>query len=208
MERQMRTVVVIEHQKKQERKRLSANHKIAKMTTSNIQTFYKEESPNRPVRIIMGYTNDQKGKDIRDEDVVRLSNGKWTAQGSHNTGNRKEKSTGRCPTYGTCSFCYKAGPTGKKCVCTDGEYKILFYQKYIMDSIKIAELLEEELEVAKADRMQNWIMTPSMQYNSDCCDLAVTQRINRENASLSDDDTKALRLKRLTPIWDLTSEIF
>jgi hypothetical protein len=203
----MRTVVVIEHDKKQERKRLSANHKIAKMTTSNIKTF-NNESRNKPVRIIMGYTDDQKGKDIRDEDVVRVSNGKWIAQHSTETGNWKEKSTGRCPTYGTCSFCYKAGPTGKKCVCTDGEYKIVFYRRHIIDSIKIAELLEEELEVAKADRMQNWIMTPSMQFNSDCYYLAVKQRINRENVFLSDDDKKALRLKRLTPIWDLTSEIF
>jgi hypothetical protein len=174
MERQMRTLVVIEHHNEQEQKRLPANHRIAKMTTSKIQTFYNKENPNRPVRIIRGYTDDQKGKDIQDEDVVRPSNGKWTAQGSPDTGNWKEKSTGRCPTYGTCSFCYKAGPTGKKCVCTNGEYKSLFHRRYIIDSIKIAELLEEELEVAKADRMQNWIRTPTMQYNSDCCDLAVT----------------------------------
>jgi hypothetical protein len=120
-------LVVIEHHNEQERKRLSANHKIAKMTTSKIQTFYKEEKPNRPVRIIRGYTDDQKGKDIQDEDVVRPSNGKWTPQGSPDTGNWKEKSTGRCPTYGTCSFCYKVGPTGKKCVCTNEEYKILFH---------------------------------------------------------------------------------
>jgi hypothetical protein len=113
-------VVAIEHHKKQERKRLSANHKIAKMTTSNIKTF-NNESTNEPVRIIVGYTDDQKGKDIRDEDVVRVSNGKWIVQHSTETGSWKEKSTGRCPTYGTCSFCFKAGPTGKKCVCTDGE---------------------------------------------------------------------------------------
>jgi hypothetical protein len=78
MERQMQTVVVIEHHKKQERKRLSANHKIAKMTTSNIKTF-NNESRNEPVRIMVEYTNDQKGKDIRDEDVVRVSNGRWIA---------------------------------------------------------------------------------------------------------------------------------
>jgi hypothetical protein len=200
----MRTVVVIEHHNKQEQKRLYANHKSAKMTTNNKWN----QSMNKPVRIIVGYTDDQKGKDIRDEDVVRVSNGRWIAQHSTETGTRKEKSTGRCPTYGTCSFCFKAGPTGKKCVCTDGRYKILFYRYHIIDSIKIAELLEEELEVAKADRMQNWIMTPSMQLNLDCCDLAITQKIDRENASLSDEDKKALRLKRLTPIWDLTSEIF
>jgi hypothetical protein len=86
MERQMRAVVVIEHHDKQERKRLSANHKIAKMTTSNIKTF-NNESRNEPVRIIVGYTDDQKGKDIRDEDVVRVSNGRWIAQHSTETGN-------------------------------------------------------------------------------------------------------------------------
>jgi hypothetical protein len=79
MERQVRTVVVIEHHKKQEQKRLSANHKIAKMTTNNTKTF-NNESTNEPERIIVGYTDDQKGKDIRDEDVVRVSNGKWIAQ--------------------------------------------------------------------------------------------------------------------------------
>jgi hypothetical protein len=131
------------------------------------------ESTNEPVRIIVGYTDDQKGKDIRDEDVVRVSNGKWIAQCSTKTGNWKEKSTDRCPTYGTCDFCFKAGPTGKKCVCTDGRYKIVFHRYHITDSIKIAELFEEELEVAKADGMQNWIMTPWMQLNLDCCNLAI-----------------------------------
>jgi hypothetical protein len=89
----------------------------------------------------------------------------------------------------------------------EARYKIVFYRYHIIDSIKIAELFEEELEVAKADRMQNWIMTPSMQLNLDCCNLAIKGRINRENASLSDEEKKGLRLKRLTPIWDLTSEI-
>jgi hypothetical protein len=84
MKRQMRIVVVIEHHKKQERKRLSANHKIAKMTAKNTKTFNNEPT-NEPVRIIVGYTNDQKGKDIRDEDVVRVSNGKWIAQHSTET---------------------------------------------------------------------------------------------------------------------------
>jgi hypothetical protein len=75
MERQMRTVVVIEHHKKQERKWLAVNHKIAKMMTDNTKAF-NNESTNEPEQIIVGYTDDQKGKDIRDEDVVRVSNGK------------------------------------------------------------------------------------------------------------------------------------
>jgi hypothetical protein len=74
-------------------KRLSVNHKIAKMTTNNTKTF-NNESTNKPERIIVGYTNDQKGKDIRDEDVVRVSNGKWIAQHSTETGTWREKEHG------------------------------------------------------------------------------------------------------------------
>jgi hypothetical protein len=59
---------------------------------------FNNKSTNQPVRIIVGYTDDQKGKDIQDEDVVRVSNGKWIAQHSTETGSWKEKSTGRCPT--------------------------------------------------------------------------------------------------------------
>jgi hypothetical protein len=75
----------------------------------------------------VGYTDDQKGKVIRDEDVVQVINGKWIAQHSTKNVMLREKSTGWCPTYGTCSFCFKAGPTGKSCVCADGENKIVFY---------------------------------------------------------------------------------
>jgi hypothetical protein len=78
-------------------KRLSANHKIAKMTANNTKTF-NNKSMNEPEQIIVGYTNDQKGKDIRDEDVVRVSNGKWITQHLTKTGTWREKSTGWCPT--------------------------------------------------------------------------------------------------------------
>jgi hypothetical protein len=89
-----------------------------------------------------------------------------------------------------------------------GNIKSSFIEDASSTPSRFLELLEEELEVAKADRMQNWIRMPTMQYNSDCCNLVVTRRINRENAFLSDDDKKALRLKRLRPVWDLMSEIF
>ncbi len=192
----------------QEERRLSTNHKIAKITTSmNPTTFYNDENPNRPLRIIKGYTDDQEGKDIRDEDVVRPSNGKYTKQGSPETNSWQQKSTGRCPTYGTCSFCFKAGPTGKKCPCTNGDYLILFYRRYIINSITFGEMFGEELEVAKADRMQNWIRTPMMQLNSDCCDLAMRRKVNKENKDMDDDEKDKLRLKHLAPIWNLQSEV-
>jgi hypothetical protein len=187
------------------------NHKIAKMMTSMKQTQVIEnqtnENPNRPVRIVKGYTDDQEGKDIRDENVERQSNGKWTKQGSPETHSWKDKSLGRCPMYGPCSHCYKAGPAGKKGICTHGDYIILFDQRHVIDSIKIAELLEEELEVAKADRMVNWIRTPTMQFNYVCCNLAIIRRINQDNASLSNDAKKILRKQRLTAVWDLMNDI-
>ena len=89
-----------------------------------------------------------------------------------------------------------------------GVMEILIHWGYIIDSIKIGKMLEEELEVAKADRMKNWNITPTMQLNSDCCELAIVRKINKDNPTMSDDDKKELRLKRLRPIWDLQSEIF
>ena len=170
--------------------------------------FEQDEIPNRSQRIVKGYTDDQEGKDIRDEDVVRPSNGKYTKQGSPETNSWQHKSTGRCPTYGTCSFCFKAGPTGKKCTCTYGNYLILFYRGHVVDSITLGEMFGEELEVAKADRMQNWIRTPMMQLNSDCCDLAMRRKVNKENGDMDDDEKNKLRLKHLEPIWNLKTEIF
>ena len=188
--------------------RLSTNHKIAKITTSmNPKTFYNDEIPNKPQRIIKAYTDDQEGKDIRDEDVLRPSNGRYTKQGSPETKTWEQKSTGRCPTYGTCTFCFKAGPAGKKCLCTNGEYLILFYRSHIIDSITFGEMFGEELEVAKADRMQNWLRTPMMQLNLDCCDLAIRRKVNKDNKDMDDDEKNKLRLQKLAPIWKLQNEI-
>ena len=66
-----------------------------------------------PCRIVVGYTNDQEGQDIRDEDVVRPANKKWTKQGSTETHDWQMKSSARRPKYGPCDHCYKAGPDSK-----------------------------------------------------------------------------------------------
>jgi hypothetical protein len=131
-------------------------------------------------RIVIGYTVDQQGQNIRDEDVVRPNNHKWARKGLSETHEWKEKSLGRCPTYGTCSLCWKAGPAGKKCICTHGNSLILFYGLNALDSITVADIIGQDLEVARADCMQNWVMTPSMQYNELCCDLAITSQLNKD----------------------------
>jgi hypothetical protein len=65
------------------------------------------------VYIVRGYTEEQKGQMIRGEDVVRPENHMWSGgRGGEHYG---AMSTRRCPTYGTCDFCYSSGPVGKFC---------------------------------------------------------------------------------------------
>jgi hypothetical protein len=73
-------------------------------------------------------------------------------------------------------------------------------------SITVANIIGQDLEVARADRMQNWNITPMMQYNDLSCDLAIQRRLNQDK-SLDADAKKAMRMKRLTAIWDLRREI-
>jgi hypothetical protein len=45
-----------------------------------------------------------------------------------------------------------------------------------------------------------------MQYNDLCCDLAITRQLNKDK-SLDADAKKAMRMQRLSAIWDLRREI-
>jgi hypothetical protein len=76
----------------------------------------------------------------------------------------------------------------------------------ILDSITVAEIVGQDLEVARADRMTNGNMTPTVQYNDLCCDLAIQRWLNQDK-SLDADAKKAIRMKRLTAIWNLRKEI-
>ncbi len=75
-----------------------------------------------------------------------------------------------------------------------------------LDSITVADIIGQDLEVARADRMQNWNRMPMMQYNNPCCDLAITRQLNKDK-SLDADAKKAMRMEHLSAIWDLTKEI-
>jgi hypothetical protein len=168
----------------------------------------KDPSINDPIynqQIVIGYTEDQKGQNIQDEDVVRPNNHIWARNGLSKTHEWKKKSSGRCPTYGTCSLCWKAGPVGKKYTCTHQNYLILFYGLNTLDSITVADIIGQDLEVTRADCMQNWVRTPMMQYNELCCDLAITRQLNKDK-SLDADAKKAMRMKRLSAIWDLKND--
>jgi hypothetical protein len=75
-----------------------------------------------------------------------------------------------------------------------------------LDSITVADIIGQDLEVARADCITNWNMTAMMQYNELCCDLAIQRWLNQDK-SLNADAKKAMRMKRLTAIWDLRKEI-
>jgi hypothetical protein len=164
------------------------------------------KDPTYQERIVIGYTVDQQGQNIRDKDIVRPKNRKWAQNGSGETHKWKKKSLGWCPTCGTCLLCWKARPVGKKCTCTHGNYLILFYKLNTLDSITVADIIGQDLEVARADRMKNWNITPMMQYNELCCDLAIQRQLNQDK-SLDADAKKAIRWEGLTVIWDLRREI-
>lgn len=116
--------------------------------------------------IVKGYTEDQRGQDIRDQDVIRAANGKWFT--FDECLHFKEKSFQRAPTYGTCPRCWMSGPLNlfcRECMekrtggrpihgfvvmklthgCDGKGHKI-------MDSVTLATWLKKGHQVAKVDR--------------------------------------------------------
>jgi hypothetical protein len=66
-----------------------------------------------PTMINKNYTPDQQGQDIRDADVVRPHNHKWSRPDE--TATMRVLSADRCPTYGSCVKCFRSGPYGRLC---------------------------------------------------------------------------------------------
>ncbi len=121
-----------------------------------------------PQRMLVTYTDDQKGQDIREEDVVRPFNHVWSGKYSHNDDDWGAKSKAECPTYGSCQHCYRSGPVGMFCYEHREEtpkltqYMIVRVYHHlhgfiILDSINIAEMLGVGHETAKADRTYAWL---------------------------------------------------
>jgi hypothetical protein len=142
----MRTEVVIEHLKKPEE-----NHN------------FKNTNPMRYTveGCCLKYPNDPGDQNIKDEDVVRPVNLKWTDQGNpkwRQDANRK--SVVGLLTSGTCHLCTASGPAYNLCIfCSSGQYQTLHYGEYILDSQTVADRFGACHKTAKANRTQNWIRT-------------------------------------------------
>ena len=124
---------------------------------------------NPKVIINKNYTPDQKGQEIRQEDVVWPLNRKITTM--NESMKWKEISRSQAPTYGSCEYCFRSGPLGKRCnQCNNGVYQaILLLVKggaiETLDSITISEIMGQGHEVCLADHEMNWNQTPCRELN-------------------------------------------
>ena len=148
-----------------------------------------------PKLILVGY--EQKGykdedDDILDEDVVRPENHKWVDK-NEDENRYKEKSTMRCPTYGTCEECWRSGPTGKACMdCGQrSHYMMTQYRGTIIDSQTLAEYLGKGHEVAKANRTHRYLRTPMQRIGDDRIKIAI--QMNHRDMVDGDAKTKCLQ---------------
>jgi hypothetical protein len=157
--------------------RLSSNT----TTSKNIKQEYSKMI-NPPEIINVNYTPDQEGKEIRQEDVVPPMNRKITTM--KEVAKWKEISRSRAPTYGSCEYCFRSGPLGKRCNrCNNREYEaILLLVKggaiATLDSITMSKIMGQGHEVCLADHKMNWNRTPCRHFNSLCAQLAIDQRYN------------------------------
>jgi hypothetical protein len=76
--------------------------------------------PQQPKRswwqyIVVDKERQQRDYTIREMDVVRPENKKYTVKGKDNPREWAKKSNMGCPTYGNCTMCARSGPAGQAC---------------------------------------------------------------------------------------------
>ena len=147
---------------------------------------------DRDHRIVVGYRNEQEGRNIDEDQVIR-------AEGFFHTSEEvdrfSERSNARCPTHGNCERCYKAGPVGLRCVCGGGAYKVIMAhernddmrRRRIVDAEKLAELLGKDVQIAQADRRFNWVSTPTEVLKAQDLRIMAMEKIRPEMARVQQD---------------------
>ena len=134
---------------------------------------------NQPQRVVVDYTPDQEGKDIKDDDVVRPKNHKTCETYGDERREWWQKSTIGMATYGNCPYCLKSGPTGLNCnVCkVKGKaprYSVLVNNNKFLDAITISELMEQGHETARADRMMAQTDVEMTEQNNSLMHMRIT----------------------------------
>ena len=92
-------------------------HKEDPKTTMAEHTYTPKQLAMLPpgqrikVYITVGYSPDQPGEWIQNEDVVHPKYHKWTVGKEAHAWSSKSRAC--CPTYGSCECCFNSGPVGK-----------------------------------------------------------------------------------------------
>jgi hypothetical protein len=143
---------------------------------------------------LVNYTEDQAGLDMREEDVVRPVNRKWTNRYGKEQKSWRKKSNGHCQTYGSCQNCFKSGPVGKYCnecylpnARIQPGYVMLVSSDYMamLDSVTIAEMLNRPHDTAKRDRVRK--------RGTEKMEVCGTEEIRRVTRRLEVDSSKVDR---------------
>ena len=136
-----------------------------------------------PKYMIPGYSPETHGTgDIREEDVCRASNHRWSQHILDGDSiHWRSKSASICPTYGNCGRCYCSGPLGYNCTeCAQQRAPdtclVIFYaglHHYIVDSEALAHVLNKKHEVAQANQKYMWLWEPSMILDPEIVSIAI-----------------------------------
>ena len=117
-----------------------------------------QDGVRRAKFVVVSCTPDQAGQPIRDEDIIRADNGMFFTQDE--IAHFRDRSRMICPTYGTCTGCWKAGPVGKRCNDCDDDnigfkvVKLIGGMGRIADSEFIARFFNKGIEQVLADRLE------------------------------------------------------
>ena len=111
------------------------------------------------------FTEDMAGKPICDNCVAIPQNHKWSNKyfGEEDI---RTQSSAKCPTYGTCIYCFGSGPVGMNCQnphCNnwrkeDNQYLRVYYghgDHKTLDSQWISHLVESHHEVEIGDQIND-----------------------------------------------------
>ena len=125
----------------------------------------------RSHRLMVNCRPEDEGRDMHQEDEICAEGLICTDE---EIGMFRSKSAAGCPTHGNCSMCMKSGPVGEKCKeshCTGTHLVAMVHREdelhrsmHWVDAVKLARKFGQGHEVARADRMVNWVDAPRMKF--------------------------------------------
>jgi hypothetical protein len=167
----------------------------------NFANMWSHSPDSEIVYDVVNYTNYQAGEDIRDEDVVRPCNHRYSINGSVERWTWALKNRSSTLTYGSCTKCFKAGPNGQVCLDHDGDHSHGFMMLAIegnefnsgqwiptrlIDSLTLAEMFGLGVQVCKGHKLQHPRMQRTKEFDL-CVYYDLVRRHTVENNMTSEE---------------------